>query len=268
MNEKYEVDLFDLLCDNPHDTNTVEDELKLSDIRVIKKSSKASGGYDIVLNDSRIINVHNRRCIGALLILIKNGVASEEDLSRSNTVLPEIKKELKGKLTPNDLIRDYYADTHKPFGELWTEEGFSCITSDNHFTYNLKPSDHNKLFSVIKNIRKAPTVSAQKKILKAQNHNCNICASKIKSKTNIQKNTFQKDRSRLSFDHRIPVEKGGNSEDDNFQALCSYCNRSKLQICNICDFAPAGCLECALAFPEKTSIVYPTKEDIKDRMKS
>ena len=66
-------------------------------------------------------------------------------------------------------------------------------------------------------------------------------------------------------DHRIPIEKGGNSSDaKDYQLLCFYCNKTKWQICSICK--DSKCTDCALAYPEQTNIVYPTKEDISSRL--
>ena len=41
----------------------------------------------------------------------------------------------------------------------------------------------------------------------------------IKQSSAIQPHTFAKDRVSLEFDHRIPVDRGGDSSIDNYQAL-------------------------------------------------
>ena len=65
-----------------------------------------------------------------------------------------------------------------------------------------------------------------------------------------------------SIDHRKPRLKRGKTELDNLQLLADYINERKKQICSICP--DPKCEECVLAFPEKSDIVYPTKENISD----
>jgi hypothetical protein len=58
----------------------------------------------------------------------------------------------------------------------------------------------------------------------------------------------------------VPQLKKGSDDIDNLQILSYYVNERKNQICAKC--VNAQCSQCALAFPEKTSIIYPSKEDI------
>lgn len=246
-------------------------QLFLKDIQEIKKNPHGKG-YLIIFNDNRTIFIHKRRTIPALLTLIKHGEGCESDLTIASNNLREIKEELKGKI-PDDLIQDSYADANKPFSELWNEEGFYFIQNppgekrNGSQKYILNIANHDQLFTVNKKAeRKLPSQSIQLEILKKQLNQCNFCGSIIKKTQEIQPNTYAKDRVRLVWDHRIPVEKGGNSEDNNFQALCFYCNKCKWQICNICKYESDKCLECVLAFPEQTKIIFPTQENIKDRL--
>lgn len=244
--------------------------LKLTDIKNIYKSKDANlKGYFIEFLNGKKIHLTKRRTIIALLILIKNGEGSESDLAQGNTTIQEIRDILKEKL-PNNFVLDYYGDANKPYSELWNEEGFSFI--DNlkggrigiSQKYTLSNEDHEKLFTVAKKAyRAAPTAQEKKSIRDKQKGKCNFCGSNILSKDEISTNTYAKDRRREVFDHRKPVEKGGDSSLDNFQGLCFYCNKSKWQICNICNIE--NCEDqCVLCNPEKSRIISPTKEDISD----
>ena len=69
----------------------------------------------------------------------------------------------------------------------------------------------------------------------------------------------------MEFDHRVPVDRGGMSVLENYQALCHYCNKCKRQMCFICH---ADCSQgCALVMPERFKTVLATGEDISDRIK-
>ncbi len=247
-------------------------KLQIEDIVEISPN-KGGRGYLIEFKDGRIIWITKRRTIPALLILIKYGDGCEADLQRGSTRLPNIKQQLKG-IIPNNYIQDSYADANKPFSELWNEEGFVWIenrSGDRRLgsqRYVLYESDHEKFFqdNIKKAHRQAPRVKNKDDIRRSQEGLCNICGAKIMPRNRLRKNTFSKDRVREVFDHRVPVEKEGKSSTENFQALCFYCNKSKWQVCNICE--EGSCSGCALAFPEKYKTVKPTGENIQDRMKS
>jgi len=246
--------------------------LRLSDIVRIARNLE-NGGYDIVCEDGRVIRIHKKRTIPALLTLIHHGEGCESDLTTASTNLKDIKALLKGKIS-DDLILDSYSDANKPFSELWNEEGFRFIYNPpgakrrGSQKYVLDASDHDKLFSASKKARRAlPTKQHQTRILALQKGSCNICGATVSQGKDIQPHAFSRDRRRLVWDHRVPVEKGGSSDDKNYQGLCFYCNKSKWQVCNICPLAAKDCRTCVLAFPEKTAKVKPTGENISDRMK-
>jgi hypothetical protein len=170
------------------------------------------------------------------------------------------------------LIQDYYGDANKPFSELWNEEGFYFITNPvgqrrgRSQMYVLREEDHEKLFKISVNkkaSRRQPSREEKLKICALQESRCNICGSSVRSRR-ISDRAFCKDRRRGVFDHRKPVEMGDNSEFENYQLLCFYCNKSKWQICNICE--SPNCEKCVLAYPEKSSIIVPTNEDISDML--
>lgn len=230
-------------------------------------------GYQIVFTDSRVIFLTKRRTIIALLVLIHKGQGTEADLAKGNDTILEIRQIL-GERLPQKLVRDFYGDANKPFSELWNEEGFTFIDnlkggrSGSSQVYSLKKDDHEKLFGVIKKaFRRAPTKEQQELIRRNQNGRCNCCGANIFPKNRIEKSMYAKDRRREVFDHRFPVEKGGDSTLENFQALCFYCNKAKWQICNICDL-PDCDSNCALRSPEESAVIAPTGEDISDLLMS
>jgi hypothetical protein len=204
--------------------------LKIEDIKRIYKNTDELKGYYIEFNDGKKIHLTKRRTIIALLVLIKNGEGTESDIAQGNSTIGKIKRILGDKI-PEGYIQDYYGDANKPYSELWNEEGFTFI--DNlkggraglSQKYTLKSSDHPKLFEVVKKAyRKAPTKEQQQELNKVQKRKCNFCGSNVMHKTKLKKNTYAKDRRRLVYDHRRPVERGGNSDLENFQGLCFYCN--------------------------------------------
>lgn len=243
--------------------------LKIENISNIQKRPK-NKGYEIVFKDGRIIWLTKRRTIVSLLLLIKYGESSEADLARGSRRLLEIKRIIK-KRCAFEFIKDHYADANKPFSELWNEEGFTWIHPAQeklrgNQKYVLHEKDHCKLFQPVKKAYRC-SLSADNisEVIIKQHGRCNFCGSLIVTKDKIVKTTFAKDRVRAVCDHRMPVEKGGLSNNDNYQALCFYCNKSKWQICNICEL-PECSKDCVLSFPEKTSIILPTGENISDRL--
>jgi len=243
--------------------------IRLEDIQKIGKHA-SEPGYSIEFSDGRSVHITKRRTIIALLILLKEGEATESDIAQGNTKINEI-REILGPKLPSSYVQDYYGDANKPFSELWNEEGFSFIDNlkgerrGRSQKYVLNPADHEKLFGKIrKAYRKAPAASVVAEMSVKYGRTCNLCGSTLVDRKGLKKADFSKDRRREVFDHRVPVEKGGDSGESNYQALCFYCNKSKWQVCNICE--EEQCDGCALAYPETSKVVKPTGEDIEDRM--
>jgi len=241
--------------------------LEIENIEVIRKAVLHERGYEIVFPDDKIIWLIKRRTIAGLLLLIKYEVCSEEDLVGSNGRLKEIKKILQGKFDPT-WIKDRYGDANKPFSELWTEEGFSSVHAEGlqgNRQYVLRKEDHESLFNENgKTTRQQIGNQDKQMILEQQNGKCNFCGANVKSASNIQAHTFAKDRVTLEFDHRIPIDRGGNNTIENYQALCHYCNKCKRQMCFVCT---AECSEqCALVSPETSTVVLATNENVDDRI--
>ena len=242
--------------------------LRIEDIIEIRKAKIHDHGYEIVFPNNKVIWLIKRRTIAGLLLLIKYHTCSEEDLVGANERLSEIKRILNGKYNPA-WIKNRYGDANKPFSELWTEEGFSCIHAEGlqgNRQYVLRPEDHESLFNPnAKATRSQLSTSDKKKVLLRQKGRCNFCGAILKSSSAISPHTFAKDRVSLEIDHRIPVDRGGKSELNNYQALCHYCNKCKRQMCFICHEKCSP--KCALVSPETSNIVLATGEDISDRFK-
>ena len=241
--------------------------LQLEDIVSIGKTETI--GYGITFSDGRSILLSKKRTIIAVLVLIHKGEGSEDDIAQGNSTIGEIRNAL-GERLPDGIVQDFYRDANKPFSELWNEEGFTFIDNlkggrvGKSQKYTLDPESHELFFRRInKANRKAPSSADQKRIKINQGKKCNLCGSLIFPKSELKKNTYAKDRRREVFDHRHPVEKGGTSDFENYQALCFYCNKSKWQICNICTL-PNCSPDCALNKPESSNIIKPTGEDIGD----
>lgn len=103
--------------------------IRIEDIIEIRKAIVYDRGYEIVFPNNKIIWLTKRRTIAGLLLLIKYESCSEEDLVGANNRLREIKQILQGKYNES-WIKDRYGDANKPFSELWTEEGFSCVHAE------------------------------------------------------------------------------------------------------------------------------------------
>ncbi|SJZ94474.1 HNH endonuclease [Pilibacter termitis] len=241
--------------------------LTIEQIIEIRKSKLHDRGYEIVFPEDKIIWLTKRRTIAGLLILIKYHTASEADLVGANNRLQTIKKILNGKID-SSWIQDRYGDANKPFSELWTEEGFSVVHAEGlqgNRQYVLDPEDHEKLFNInAKSSRLQLSVQDKNNILRLQGGKCNFCGSYLFTKNSINKYTFSKDRVTLEFDHRIPIDRGGENIFENYQALCHYCNKSKRQMCFVCTETCSD--SCALVNPSNSHIVLATGEDISDRL--
>ena len=53
----------------------------------------------------------------------------------------------------------------------------------------------------------------------------------------------------LQADHKVPLNRGGGHERDNWQALCNECNVAKRRACAGCE---ESCRSCPWAYPEST----------------
>ena len=160
---------------------------------------------------------------------------------------------------------------NKMFDELRNESGLSqfigkagrreqvdVITLDLELLWKMTEDIPEPIwFGVEKQI---PLQQFEKALIERDGFVCNITGIPLLPKP--PKSTFVKHLRMKSIDHRRPKLKRGKTELVNLQLLADYINERKKQICSICE--KAKCEECVLAFPEKSDIVYPTKENISD----
>ena len=92
-------------------------------------------------------------------------------------------------------------------------------------------------------IRKYLTSTQRRKLFEKNKWSCSVCGI-------IHSSTADARRG-LQPDHKIPIDKGGTNETENWQPLCHNCNISKKRACEGCELS---CKECAWAFPEVVGI--------------
>ncbi|MCY4560934.1 MAG: hypothetical protein OXC03_01180 [Flavobacteriaceae bacterium] len=100
----------------------------------------------------------------------------------------------------------------------------------------------------------------QKKIFQEFSERCNITGIGLKENTKFGPVVFMKNAMSLAFDHRKPLSKGGTNQEHNFQLLSKIANDEKNKICNSC--SDPQCDTCALAHPERVSVIFPTGQNI------
>ena len=123
-----------------------------------------------------------------------------------------------------------YHDPFRRVRELQGEEGFLGIH---------KSGNKYQLVDLHVGEKKIPRIhlSEQKwqTVLKKYNNVCVVCGC------SQNEDGFQQD-------HKIPRDRGGNDEIDNWQPLCDACNIMKSTACRACK---EDCAQCCWAFPEK-----------------
>lgn len=177
-------------------------------------------------------------------------------------------------------LDDTLSDPNRALSSLRIEEGFVNfidVRRNNSRNHEAK-IDVPKLFSTFKvesestlllssNYRINPTERLKAEIRRNFDNKCNITG--IKLVTNITGQAFLKSSQIISYDHRIPLSKGGAGEIDNldnWQLLSELANREKNNICNIC--INPSCCECALAYPEKYNIIIANRQNINNLKKN
>ncbi len=176
-------------------------------------------------------------------------------------------------------FKDILDDTNKAMNEFINDEGYKDFVTKiskkntkgrniDYFTIELdkvcKHIDRGGVFERQK--RRQPNKKVIFEILKKTNSCCAITGYKLYSKQQLKKdkNNFLSKMLELVFDHKIPLFKGGSDsidEIDNWQILSTYVNEEKNKICKNC--YEDSCENCCLAYPEKSSIIKPTNQNIK-----
>ena len=191
---------------------------------------------------------------------------------RAARTLVELTKAYPDGVTKKDMDRITDGDLHdnKMFDELITESCLSefMIKDGRRDKVDLRKLEIEELWKAMEK-KEQPVwfgVDDQNDVkefrevlIEKQGYSCNI--SGIPLIGDIPRHTFAGNVRREAIDHRRPKYAKGKTEEENLQILAYYFNERKRQICSKCP-EPQKCEECALAFPEKASIVYPTKEDI------
>ena len=87
---------------------------------------------------------------------------------------------------------------------------------------------------------------------------CNI--TKVKLFEKLPSKYFYKRVLEATYDHRIPLTKGGKDNISNLQLTSVLANAEKNNLCNNCH--GKDCKFCALAFPEKSEIIQMNGQNI------
>ena len=163
-------------------------------------------------------------------------------------------------------------DPNKAFSELRLADGFSeyiiekkgagglklgKIDIDKIFN-NLTPNTNEFIKLVGTDLRKLLTQDVKAKLYTDFKGRCNITQIKLFEKLPLR--FFFKRGLEATYDHRVPLSRGGKDKIENIQLISIYANNEKNRLCNMC--TSLDCKHCALAFPEKTNIIQANGQDI------
>ena len=180
----------------------------------------------------------------------------------------------------DELITKKYKDSNKAVNEFIKDEGFDGfvlekkIQASNNEKVNSFKLDLPKICKHIdrdgkfaKQVRRQPNKVIKSELLKRSMSSCEITGYKLFSKKELKKNktNFMSKMLEIVFDHRVPLFKGGSDDNtnlDNWQVLSWYVNNEKNKVCKNC--YENNCDDCALAYPENSIKIKPTKQNLKD----
>lgn len=180
----------------------------------------------------------------------------------------------------DEKITKLYKDSNKAINEFIIQEGFQDFVlkekknASNDEKVDYFKLDLNKICSHLdrkgefgKKVRKQPNNKIVKELIKRSGSCCAITGYKLlkAGKLKEEKISFLSKMLELVFDHRVPIFKGGsddNTKIDNWQILSWYANNEKNKVCKNC--YEKNCDNCALAYPEKSNIIKPTEQSLKD----
>ena len=172
-----------------------------------------------------------------------------------------------------------YDDPNKAVNEFMNDKGFISfvqqkkISSKNGLVDSYK-LDFKKLTQFLDSggviheiFRRQPSKKVKDILSKETGNICQITGFKLLAKTRLKESSsdFLIKLTSINYDHKVPLFKGGDDSPDspkNWMTISEYANREKNKICKTCDYA--NCNECALAFPENTSTIKPSGQNLKD----
>lgn len=180
----------------------------------------------------------------------------------------------------DEAITKIYKDSNKAINEFIKDEGFDGfvlekkINASNNEKVNSYKLDLEKICnhldrggSFTKKTRRQPNQEIKQQLLKRSKNCCEITGYQLftNNKLKEKKFSFLSKMLEVVFDHRIPLFKGGsddNTKIDNWQVLSWYVNNEKNKVCKNC--YENSCDNCALAFPKKSKIIKPTRQNLKN----
>jgi len=192
-------------------------------------------------------------------------------VKRAFKVLIELVKRYPIFMNIHDLD-DMFHDPNRALSSLRKEDGYEHfleIEYRNKVTF--VKLDAEKLFETAnkkteiinlwpRDNRESLSRDLQERLITNFDGRCNITGIGLKENTEFGNVVFMKNAMLLAFDHRKPLSKGGTNQEHNFQLLSKMANDEKNKICNAC--IDPQCEICALAHPERSTVIYPTKQDI------
>jgi 5-methylcytosine-specific restriction endonuclease McrA len=134
-----------------------------------------------------------------------------------------------------------YIDVFRRLRELQGEEGITGIGREGR-TY--------QLVSLTLNEKRVPRIKLSdldwNSVLETYKYKCAVCS---RSEAEV----------RFQQDHKIPRNRGGGNEVENWQPLCDECNNFKSTSCRGCQLS---CEQCCWAFPERFAPLRLSMENI------
>lgn len=194
---------------------------------------------------------------------------------RSFTVLQKLIDSYPSYLNIHDLD-NVFNDPNKAFSELKITDGFKNFISEKKIKKNVKtakieldrifnqfhPPDSNVFITLYsQNARSSLSEIDKQKLFKDFKGRCNITHVPLLY-TRPAHNLFMKIYQIASYDHRIPLSKGGEDSLENMQLVSEAVNLEKMRICNSC--LNVKCEECALAYPEDYDVIQANQQNIKN----
>ena len=177
----------------------------------------------------------------------------------------------------HEMDNDYH-DPNKAFSDLKILEGFEVFILENkgsdrsisakidldglfkYFEANFEDNG-NIIINPLSKDRNSISKKRQDAIYEKFKHRCNITGYKL-YKQKPSDSLFMKSSLTPAYDHRRPIFRNGVDADENIQLISELANREKNKICLTCK--NVDCENCALAYPEKFTVIKANNQDIND----